>query len=399
MVLMPRTMQTEVGIIPTDWEVLSFGEVFNITAGGDVDPKRSKSYCDETYRFPIYSNALTNHGLYGYCSYANHPAGSITITARGSLGFASFRDHAYTAIGRVLVLQPKRDLSGVFFAELVNNRIKFAVESTGVPQLTAPQLSMYKLPIPPLAEQCAIAAALSDVDALIASLDQLIAKKRDLKQAAMQQLLTGQTRLPGFTGDWTRARLESLSTFITKGSTPTTYGFGWEKEGILFLRSECVSDAGLDLTQSMFISAAAHTMLRRSETRDGDILMTITGNVGRVIYLDGVGVNANINQHIARIRVPPAKANARFVYYFLAQPLMRQYYSSITTGQAYPQISLQQVRDTVISLPTIEEQMGIADTLSDMDAELTALEQRRQKTKLLKQGMMQELLTGKTRLV
>src|SRR5207247_7807578 len=120
-----------------------------------------------------------------------------------------------------------------------------------------------KVLVPPLVEQREIATALSDVDELIGALDELIAKKRDLKQAAMQQLLTGQTRLPGFSGEWVGKPIGSFSAFVTKGATPTTYGFNWENGGVLFLRSECVSDRGLDLAQSMFISEAAHSVLSR----------------------------------------------------------------------------------------------------------------------------------------
>ena len=105
---------TEVGVIPEDWAVSTFGDVFSITAGGDQDPQRSQSYCDANHCYPIYSNALTNIGLYGYCSYADHPKGSLTITARGMVGSANFRDHAYTAIGRVLVLQPKNNVAGIY---------------------------------------------------------------------------------------------------------------------------------------------------------------------------------------------------------------------------------------------------------------------------------------------
>jgi type I restriction enzyme S subunit len=107
-------------------------------------------------------------------------------------------------------------------------------------------LARVTVPVATNAEQRAIAGVLGDVDALLGALDRLIAKKRDLKQAAMQQLLTGQTRLPGFNGMWGRGRLEGLSAFITKGSTPTTYGHSWQTHGVLFLRSECVSETGLD---------------------------------------------------------------------------------------------------------------------------------------------------------
>jgi hypothetical protein len=124
--------QTEVGIIPADWNVLPFREQFNISAGGDVNLELSSSEQDEIHRFPIYSNALTDQGLYGYCSYADHPAHSITITARGTLGVATYRDHRYTAIGRVLVLEPRHQTAGRFFAEFINDRVKFAIESTGV---------------------------------------------------------------------------------------------------------------------------------------------------------------------------------------------------------------------------------------------------------------------------
>jgi type I restriction enzyme, S subunit len=178
-----------------DWEVLTFGDVFNITAGGDIDLQRTISYQDQMHCFPVYSNALTDFGRYGYCSYADHQAGSITVTARGSLGFAIFRDHAYTAIGRVLVLNPKIELDGRFFAELINDRIKFAIESTGVPQLTAPQISSYSLPVPSLPEQIAIATILSNMDAEIAALGGKLTKTRQLKQGMMQELFTGRIRL------------------------------------------------------------------------------------------------------------------------------------------------------------------------------------------------------------
>ena len=187
--------QSEVGLIPEDWDVLPFKEQFDISAGGDVNPKLSSSVQDEEHCYPIYSNALTDRGLYGFCSYADHPANSITITARGTLGFATYRDHKYTAIGRVLVLRPKRNSAGAFFAEFINSRVKFAIESTGVPQLTAPQISEYRLAVPPSAEQTAIAAMLSDMDAELLALEARRNKTRDLKQAMMQELLTGKTRL------------------------------------------------------------------------------------------------------------------------------------------------------------------------------------------------------------
>lgn len=192
-------------------------------------------------------------------------------------------------------------------------------------------------------------------------------------------------------------RLWELSAFITKGATPTTYGFRWESSGVRFLRSECVSGHGLDLTQSMFVSEEANRMMSRSEVSDGDLLMTITGNVGRVVRVDGLA-RANINQHIARIRVTNPAADSGYIYHYLSQAKIRAHFERITTGQAYPQISLVQVRDTEIPLPPIETQRRVAKALTDVDRVILSIERLIAKKYALRQGIMQQLLTGKTRL-
>lgn len=206
-----------------------------------------------------------------------------------------------------------------------------------------------------------------------------------------------QTEVGVIPEDWNVARLDGLSGFVTKGATPTTYGFKWVADGILFLRSECVSERGLDLAQSMYISEDAHRCLRRSEVEQGDLLMTITGNVGRVVRLDGIE-KGNINQHIARIRVVSGEADARYVYFALSRPEVRKRFDAITTGQAYPQIGLKQVREAEIALPPVREQQAIADALGDADALIESLEHLLAKQRLLRQATMQALLTGERRL-
>lgn len=191
--------------------------------------------------------------------------------------------------------------------------------------------------------------------------------------------------------------LGDISEFITKGATPTTYGHQWQTFGVPFLRSECVSSRGLDMRQSMFISDDADRVLRRSRVHDGDILMTITGNVGRVVRLAGVG-SANINQHIARVRVKDPAYNPGFIYHFLSQDLMREYFESVVTGQAYPQISLAQVRATAVPNVGIDEQKAVAAALDDADALTASLEQLIAKKRAIKEGLMQELLMGRSRL-
>ena len=177
------------------WQEMRVGDLFDATAGGDLVQLRYSDVRDNRYPYPIYANGLEQQGLYGFSNYAEEPAGVITVTARGTLGQAFYRDTPFVAIGRLLVLKPKVSLDARFFCEYINFGIHFAVESTGVPQLTAPQVSRYLLPVPSESEQRVIASVLSDMDAEIAALKQRRDKTRAIKQGMMQQLLTGHVRL------------------------------------------------------------------------------------------------------------------------------------------------------------------------------------------------------------
>ena len=186
---------TEVGVIPEDWQTKRIGEMFEVRAGGDLDPTKSGDVQSEKHKHPIYANSLSRQGLYGFCAEADCRPGSITVTARGTLGRAFYRDTPFVAIGRLLVLDSKVNMDARYFCEFINHGVHFAVESTGVPQLTTPQVEGYFLPVPPFPEQGAIASVLSDTDAEIAALAQRRDKTRMIKQGMMQQLLTGQVRL------------------------------------------------------------------------------------------------------------------------------------------------------------------------------------------------------------
>ena len=420
----PTYNYTEFGEIPMDWEIVPMGTLLTEFRGGaslkpsdfngsgiKVLPKggvgrtgwlniedSNQQYCsphyamthtrnqvDDTFTIVVLRDLVPSGPSIGLIVQIRNR--EIFILAQGVYGFKSNNK----VVPKYLV-----HVSNTHWYRRLMNSIM--VGSTQV-HITNTAFKLVCIPLPPIKEQKAIAEALSDADALIESLEQLITKKRQIKQGAMQELLTAQKRLPGFGGAWILKSIGSFSEFVTKGATPTTYGFNWEDDGILFLRSECVSEDGLDLNQSMFISKGAHRTIIRSEVRADDILITITGNVGRVVHLKSDFGYANINQHIARIRVKDPCVHSGFVYHWLSQASTRAYYISITTGQAYPQISLKQVRETNIPLPSKLEQEAIASILSDMDAEIEALEAKLAKARQIKQGMMQELLTGRIRLI
>ncbi|MFD3299240.1 restriction endonuclease subunit S [Aquipseudomonas alcaligenes] len=191
---------------------------------------------------------------------------------------------------------------------------------------------------------------------------------------------------------WSIKRLAEVSDFITKGGTPTTYGFDWadESNGIPFFRSECVTDEGFNPKGMNFIPAEAHHQMSRSEIKPGDLLMTITGNIGRVAKASERFSTANINQHIARIRVlSDTGANPDFVYQCLKHSAYAIYYRAILTGQAYPQISLEQVRGTPVAFPSLTEQKKIAAILTDVDNKIDVIARQIEATLTLKRGLTQ----------
>jgi type I restriction enzyme S subunit len=167
---------------------------------------------------------------------------------------------------------------------------------------------------------------------------------------------------------WIKYNLEDVSEFITKGATPTTFGYKWVDKGVPFLRSECVTDDGFNEKGIAFISVQAHDAMERSKVIPNDILISITGNVGRVAVFPKIFKEGNINQHIARVRVNKSDfADRVFIYYQLVQPSQRHNYNNIVTGAAYPQLSLKQIRETKILLPPLPTQRRIASILSAYD--------------------------------
>ncbi|MBT1073961.1 restriction endonuclease subunit S [Geobacter grbiciae] len=233
----------------------------------------------------------------------------------------------------------------------------------------------FPVPVPRPSEQRAIAAVLSDVDALIASLDRLIAKKRDMKQAAMQELLTGKRRLPGFSGEWEVKRLGDLCEKITTGKLDA---------------NAMVPDG-----EYPFFTCARERYAIDTFAFDAEALL-VSGNganVGYIHYYKG-----KFNAYQRTYVLTGFNATIQYIKRYMERNLQDRLRSEVNAGNT-PYIVMSTLTDMLISLPrNFSEQTAIATILSDMDTEIAALEQKRHKTQLLKQGMMQELLTGRTRL-
>ena len=246
-----------------------------------------------------------------------------------------------------------------------------------------------------IGEQRAIAAALSDADKLIGALDALIAKKRAIKQATMQQLLTGKKRLPGFEGEWIRTDLRSLCVSITDG---THYTPKYVDVGIPFYSVETLTQN--EFINTKHISPEEHEeLIKRCKPERGDILLTRIGSLGETKLIDW-DVNASIYVSLALLKVKVDVCSEYLYAYTKSRQFVSDVGSRALLNASPKKINMEDIGDIPISVPpSREEQHTIGVLLLDMDAEITALERRREKAQQIKQGMMQQLLTGKVRLV
>lgn len=367
---------TELGPIPKDWDVKRFDDCFDFAAAGDL---REECYNRERVGncvYPIFSNSLANKGLYGYTSSPRYKADSITITGRGTLGHAEYRGEAFDAIIRLLILTPKQEVDCRFVVDWINHINPFVNESTSIPQLTVPQVAGSWFVFPPLPEQRKIAAALSDVDEMIVALEKLIEKKRKIKTGAMQRLLTGKTRLPGFKGAWVEKRLGDCADIRTgkrNGDEQTPSGMY-----PFFVRSQVVYRID-------------------SYSFDGEaILVPGEGGIGSIFhYING---KFDYHQRVYKISDFTDGVCGKFLFHYLKR-YFGEWALSQTVKATVDSLRLPTFENFIMIVPpSLAEQKAIAKVLGDMDEEIAALEAELAKTRQLKQGMMQELLTGKTRL-
>ena len=376
-------------------------DIFDLSAGGDVDKEHFSAYKTSEHRYPIYSNSLENHGLYGYTSNPKYSADSVTITGRGSVGHAEYREDEFDAIIRLLVLKPKSsNVCAQFVADYINNCVDFSLESTGVPQLTAPQIMNVELELPQYDEQKEVTTVLADVSSLIDMLGKQISKKKAIKQGAMQELLTGKRRLPGFNGAWQVVKLEDICSKITDGSheSPPESDIGYYMPSVKDMRS-----TGFDYSECKKISYSDFKKLERNGCRPdaGDVLIAKDGSILKYAFVQEKAENIVILSSIAIVTPHSDRVDSYFLaQYFRQQNFVEQVITSYKSGTGVPRIVLKRFKQIVLSIPeSVAEQAAIAKILVDMDIEITGLEKELAKYRQVKQGMMQQLLTGKIRLV
>jgi type I restriction enzyme, S subunit len=383
----PGYKQTEVGVVPEEWSIRPLGLICDVRDGTHESPRfftdgipfvTSKNIVDgrldlENVNFISKSDAVE------FDKRSKVDRNDILLSMIGTIGSAVLVDcEPNFCIKNVALIKPRK-VAPTYLIRLINAPVfqRYLTDNLdgGIQKfISLGTLRQLSIPLPEEAEQRAIATALSDVDGLLGGLDRLIAKKRDLKQAAMQQLLTGQTRLPGFHGEWEVKRLGDVCR-ITTGKKD-------------------VNEGNPNGQFPFFTCSRTHTFSDSYSFDTEAILIAGNGEVGNLHYING-----KFEAYQRTYVLSAFSANVGYLWQqlsaFLAESL-----GLGKIGSSIPYIKKENLVGFEFDSPRdLAEQTAIAEVLTEMDAELAALEQRREKTRALKQAMMQELLTGKTRLV
>lgn len=411
MELMPGYKRSDVGVIPDDWDAKPLGDIGDSLIGLTYRPSEVRKYGTLVLRSSNVQNGTLcfDDNVFVDADIPDRimvrPGDILVCVRNGSrdlIGKSALIDEravgmTFGAFMAVFRSEHGKLLHHVFQSGIFKKQINEHLGAT-INQITNKSLNSFKVPLPPTDEErTEIANALSDVDALLATLDQVIAKKRDLKQATMQQLLTGETRLPGFSGNWEVKQLGDIGQFLK--------GRGVKKDEAQSGTLPCIRYGEIYTHHNDYIKSfnswispqVAATAMR---LKQGDLLFAGSGEtkeeIGKcVAFIDDCEAYAGGDTVILRA----AGINPMFMgYYCNTAPIAAQK-ASKGQGDAVVHISAVALSSIVLALPSLSEQNAIATVLSSMDSELSVLESRRDKTRNIKQAMMQELLTGKTRLV
>lgn len=388
----PGYKRTEIGVIPDDWEVKRLDQIAN------VDPENLSASTDPDYAFVYISLEDVDRGtLRSYTEqiFRTAPSRARRVIRKGDVLVSTVRpnlkSHLYikqevrdnvcsTGFSVLRCKSCVSDPALIFFhlfAGTIEKQIESLLTGSNYPAINSRDVKALRIPFPPNAnEQIAIADVLSDVDALLAALDRLIAKKRAVKQGAMQALLTGRVRLPGFSGNWEVRHLGEVADIKTGERNNEDKVEGGEYP--FFVRSQTVERID---TYSF----------------DGEaILVPGEGGIGSIFhYISG---KFDYHQRVYKISNFSGNVTGKFIYYTMVYGFHSQA-TRHSVKATVDSLRLPTFQRYEFASPSASEQRAIAQVLFDMDAEIDALEKRRAKLRDIKQGMMQELLTGRIRLV
>ncbi len=408
----PGYRRTEIGVIPEDWRVERLGDFCETYSGGTPSTSYSEYYGGQipwitssdlnAGRIRDVPGRITKLGLVHSAAKMIKPGAVLIALYGATAGVAAITEIAAAINQAVLAIVPKSANNEYLFQYLLYKKRDIVETYTqgGQPNLSGEILRSLLIATPQPDEQRAIAEVLSDVDELIEALDKLIAKKRAIKQAAMQQLLTGKTRLPGFSGKWETKRLGEIGETFggLSGKTKADFGHGAARY-IPFMN--VIYNTVIDPTDLESVDIRPGES--QNQVQKGDLFFNGSSETPEEVGMCAVLLeelsNTFLNSFCFGFRLRNYNdALGLYLAYYVRSIEGRKLLYSLAQGATRYNLSKANFLQLQMPLPTIAEQRAIATVLSDMDAAIEALEKRRDKIEQIKQGMMQVLLTGRVRL-
>lgn len=402
---------TEVGIIPKNWELVPMGDIFKFKNGLN----KAKEFFGEGTPIINYMDVYKNRGIW-----FKDIRGKVTLSSNELANYSVQKGDVFftrtsetpdeigitsvlldkpintTFSGFILRARPIMDILDIeykrycFSVDVVRKEIISKCTYTTRALTNGRVLSKINILVPPLAEQKAIAKALSDTDNLIQSLEKLIDKKKKIKLGLMQQLLTGNKRIPGFSGEWEYQKVERFGDIVTGGTPPTGVKGYWNGNIPWVTPTDISTKKYISLTERMITYQGLNKLRKLPKN---SVLITCIASIGKNAIIKNDGA---CNQQINAI-IPNANFDSDFLYYLFE--ISKTYLLSNAGITATNIISKRDFALLEFLVPDLKEQKAISQVLSDMDAEIEALEEKLGKYKTIKQAMMQVLLTGRIRLI
>jgi type I restriction enzyme S subunit len=410
---------SEIGMVPADWRIVNYtslGEIIDGDRGRNYPSKRDfreNGFC----LFLDAGNVTQNGFLFDECQFITKAKekklrkgllkkGDCVLTTRGTVGnIAYFNeeipfDKMRINSGMVILRKKSDELLNDFHYHLlrsvyVKKQIQRLAFGSAQPQLTVKGISTLNIPLPSsILEQEKISITINDIDKYIAALEKLIAKKRAIKTAVMQQLLTGKTRLPGFDSKWHTTAIGEVCDIFNGGTPRTTNPDYWDgsipwctPSDITAQRGKYLLDTKRKITELGLQKSSANLLPA------GSILLCTRATIGEVkIAGKPIATNQGFKSLICQKEI-----NNDFLYYLLL--MIKNNIIEKAVGSTFLEVSKKDLKSLSVEIPELEEQLQIAQILSDIDEELIQLNNKHHKLLSIKTGMMQELLTGRTRLI
>lgn len=376
------------------WEKRKLGDMcIEMLAGGDVD----KSKLTDVGSYPVLANALTNDGIVGY--YENDyrvKAPAVTITGRGDVGHAKARKQDFTPVVRLLAIRSTHDVD---FLENAINTLKIMIESTGVPQLTVPQLEKYELFIPrTIKEEKQIGSYFQQLDNLITLHQRKLEKIKALKSAYLSEMFPAEgerkpkRRFAGFTDDWEQRKLGDIADVTKLAGFEFTEHVEYSEQGsIIALRGLNVKNGMLVLDDVKYIDGSNFSKLGRSKLYIGDILFTYVGTVGEVAIINEDD-RFYLAPNVSRIRVKSDDLPQYISHYMRNRNFYNSVIFPLIATSSQPALSMESIRKFEILLPRKKsEQIQIANYFTNLDNLITLHQRKLDKLQNIKKAYLNEM--------